>query len=371
MSYNVPEDTLANILGIPFAMSEGNMAIVDVNAPGSGSLGGESTAPDGTFANPYRSIQAAVDDTPAPNLGDLKTLTRVIVIFPGLYDENVTVSQKNIMVFLTVGQVILSGSLPIGPVPPADQRYLIYAVEDSPVPSASLSIMPIDNYPNYIGSTNRFWISGNIIIGGDAGDPLASQRSVELRDVKANALTYGTGAGSVGDPSYVPKLEGIISISLNHCEFDAGMNLPDDIVQYRLILERLKSKVVDVPAGAGSVGSTSSSVRLIDCEITEHVACPEATWDICRNTTIGDSTQAYAVSEMWTYGRISNSYFGNGLTIHDSGIPLDGLFADTNIYGQITASANVMRLDPSTNYYVNNNAMIGAGVRTLIHDEAV
>ncbi len=371
MSYNATETLLGNILGTPFAMSEGNMAIVDVNAPGTGSVGGEPSAPDGTWANPYRSIQAAVDATPVPNPGDLKTLFRTILIFPGLYDENVVITQPNLMALLTIGEVFLSGSLPIGPVPPEDVRHLIYNVDETPVPFASLSILPLDGYPSFRGG-NRFWVTGDIILAGDAGDPVGSDRGLSFRHVRATNIGYAEGTGSIGDPGYLPRFEGEIGIQMERCQLEEGMYLPDDLVKYSIIWERVQAQKLKAPSGPGSVGSTNSSLRLIRCKIVEQVDCPEAVWELCQDTEIGDSGQPYSPSEMWNYGLISNSSFGNGLTVHDTA-PSQGRFTNTNIKGTVLAGAGMLRLDPVTNWYVNNNGVggVGVGVRTLIHDETI
>jgi hypothetical protein len=373
MSYNVTETLLGNILGTPFAMSEGNMAIVDINAPGSGSLGGEASAPDGTWVNPFRSIQAAVDATPVPNLGDPKTLFRTILIFPGIYDENVIITQPNIMALLTIGQVFLSGSFPAGPVPPADIRHLVYNVDVIPVPFASLSILPLDGYPRTRGGQDQFWITGSIVLAGDAGDPFNSDRGLALKHVRAKSVVYASGAGSVGDPNYYPRLEGKISVQMERCTLEEGMVLPDDIVRYRIIWERVQAQALGVLSGPGSIGGTDSSISLIRCHIEERVVCPEAKWDLCQDTEIGDSGQPYPPSEMWNYGLISNSSFGNGLTVHDTVPDSRGRFTNTNIKGTVSAGAGMLRLDPVTNWYVNANGVggVGAGVRTLIHDETI
>lgn len=374
MSYNVTETLLGNILGTPFAMSEGNMAIVDINAPGTGSVGGEDSAPDGTWANPYRSIQAAVDATPTPTV-DPATWLRIIIIFSGTYDEHVVVTQPNIMVFLTLGQVVLSGSVPVGPVPPVDQRFLVWSIDAAPPVgiSPSLSVLPLDDYPSFRGSANRFWVTGNIVMGGDAGDPINSERSLTLKHVRAGSVTWSEGAGSVGDPGYIPRLEGKINVQMERCNVEGWVSLPDDIVRYTLILEDVEAQKLDVKAGPGSVGASDSVIRLMRCRIHEDVHCPEATWALCQDTEIGDSgSVGISDSEMWDYGHIENSTFYNGLTIHDTTPPFEGRFTDSIIYGTITAGAGMLRLDPVTNYYINTiPATVGAGVRTLIHDETI
>jgi len=314
-----------------------------------------------------------VDATPAPNLGDAKTLFRTILIFPGLYDENVVITQPNIMALLTIGEVFLSGSLPLGPVPPADIRHLIYNVDVTPVPFASLAILPLDGYPSFLGGGNRFWVTGNIVLAGDAGDPLNSERGLDFKHVRTRGVIYASGTGSVGDPNYLPRLEGKINVQMDRCYLEDGMSLPDDIVHYRIIWERVWAPVLGVLSGPGSVGGTNSSIRFIRCRISERVICPEAKWDLCQDTEIGDPGQPYAPSEMWNYGLISNSSFGNGIIIHDTVPDGQGRFVNTDIHDTVSAGAGMLRLDPVTNWYVNNNGVggVGLGVRTLIHDETI
>lgn len=376
MSYNVPDALLANLLGVPFSASRGNMAIVDQAAPPLGSVGEGSVGeggPDGTLSNPYRTIQEAIDATPTPVFGDVTTWIRQIVVFPGVYDENLVITQPNIMTIYTLGFVIVSGSIPVGPIAPADYRYLVYNVTDSPVPAASLTIVPLDTYPGYRSGAERFWISRNIVLGGDAGDPVNSERALVLRHVRANAINYSSGSGSVGDPDYVPKLEGKIGAHMQQCTLDDGMKLPDDLVRYQIIWEDVRARILEVGAGPGSVGGdTDSNLKLIRCAVAEHVICPEARWDLCQDTEIGEfGSVGVADSEMWSYDRVENSTFYNGLTIHSASLPY-GAFVNSIVYDHVTASANVFRLDPITNWYINDiGTTVAAGVRKLIHDETI
>lgn len=193
MSYNVPQPLL-DILqsgAIPT-----NFKVVNNNPGGEG----PGSTPDGSWANPYLTIQDAMDSMTAPNPGDPSTWYEFLWIMGGDYPEDVTITQAKIISIFTLGIVRIgdqSGGV-------NDLTWNMVAPVGVP---AVLSVLPMP----LVASTNVsfFEVTGDFIIDGDS-----SSRSISLQNTKVTGSLKGKDAELPG------AWTGTIILSTLNCTFD-------------------------------------------------------------------------------------------------------------------------------------------------------
>ena len=171
MSYNVPQAMLDMLQSgaIP-----ANIKVVSNDPAGGAGAGGVG---DGTWANPYRTIQAAVDSMVAPT-EDPTTWFDQIWIMAGTYNETVTITRSKYMAIYTLGPVRIG--IPDTP-GPGEPKNLVWDKEVSAFQGFLIVLpMPMAASPDF----TLLEITGDIIIKGSEDDT----RVLWLQNTKAEIL---------------------------------------------------------------------------------------------------------------------------------------------------------------------------------------
>jgi len=173
MSYNIPQSLLDMLQSgaLPSAIK------VVSNDPAGGAGAGEPA--DGTWANPYRTIQAAVDAMAPVDGADQNTWFEQIWIMSGIYNEDVTITKSKIMLFYTVGAArIGEQGDPKSVTWDKDAPTQITGAPPGNYVPASLIVLPMPQ----VGNTEitLFDISGDVIIDGDPVDRFCWFRNTNI-----------------------------------------------------------------------------------------------------------------------------------------------------------------------------------------------
>lgn len=172
MSYNVPQGLLDMLQSGAIPAS---IKVVSNDPAGGAGAGGTE---DGTWANPYRTIQAAVDAMTAPNPLDPTTWFEQLWIMAGTYNEEVTITRSKYMAIYTLGPVRIG--IPADP-GPGEPKNLIWDKEVSASPGFLLTMpMPMASSPDF----TLLEVTGDIIIKGSTEDT----RTLWLQSTKAEIL---------------------------------------------------------------------------------------------------------------------------------------------------------------------------------------
>ena len=176
MSYNIPQAVLDMLQS--GALPSGIKVVSNAPAGGAGGGGAE----DGTWANPYRTIQAAVDTMVAPT-GDPATWTDQIWIMSGRYEETVTFIRSKLMFIYTLGAVEIT--------PPTLPDAIIWDKEPDSGPPAFLMFLP--GNPVGVSEVPALNLQGGFQITGDSND-----RFVLFRNCGITGDLYGEDPEGAG-----------------------------------------------------------------------------------------------------------------------------------------------------------------------------
>ena len=271
--------------------------------------------PDGSIANPYTTIQSALDSIPTPTNIDFAGLRKVwnIVISPDTYDEHLTVD-------ITRKKVVLAswGNWNLGTFDavnwlPSGERKNINIVGDETYSDGVRNGLTIMSY-NSVGqrySTNQSYQGGCRITGSIVLD-LSGNGSLEL-DFQAEVF------GTDGKSLYVKD----------------GALAPNPITQLYLYNGRWRG---EINAGEACNFQHAENVRFDGLVITPNYSLIKS----CRFSSGGGMVVASATNGGLFPQGIIDTYFAQG--------------------SSFTGPANSMRVNGNTNWHLKNPAPIAISV---------
>lgn len=187
----------------------------------------------GTYAEPFTTIQAAINTIPAPTSAAEEQRRWVILIAPGDYPENLTIGPARSVALLGLGPWSLGlGDLPFhgSSVPFGIQWNLDQAAEFSAQrPSLYLgTVMDPDGFSTHVDNATGCRITGNLAI---ASTPTFTTSELHLRGVWINGQLVSTSAGATNCDWHRCRVDGVVNGStllLNYadsCRFDGALTL--------------------------------------------------------------------------------------------------------------------------------------------------
>lgn len=310
MAYNIPEAVRQAIMaqsGNPFM---GSSSVIFVNNSDT-----NTGTPNGTWAHPYRTIQAAVDSLPTwPALPFDGTF---IWINAGNYDEAVTITKGGSIVMVPLGAVVLGTGLPIGLVgnvwtwPPNNHfRSLTYY----PPNPTGLFVSSLTLAPAVGGGIARGWfVSGDIILRVRQGvTPQAGLAGFNATGL----LLRGTIDATLSTLTTVPLVVDVRDSDLGtfrDTEYDWSVNL--GTTAYNLLLTAVRTEQTGGVRAYGPYGAGLADFKFADCQIDGSLALPYSRFGMVRDTAIRGLSPSAPLrasllqnSEVW-----SNVSLGGGI----------------------------------------------------------
>lgn len=330
MSYNIPQGLLSMLQSgaLPSAIK------VVSNNPAGGAGAGE--AEDGTWANPYRTIQAAIKAMSPPNPVDPNTWIEQVWIIGGTYEENVVIDQAKIIAFYTMGFVRLG--IPEG-FPGANARSLIWDMPVVEIPTNPVfAVFPMPMVDN--ANICDFEITGDLILTGES-----TARGMILQNTQIDGSVKGADVELPG------AWTGEVSLTAYQSRFrgpDAGVGGPSiafaDGTDYLIRLERSR---VEHGIFCETGPETPGTLQLLDTDVGLGEFTPAgdpkveaSVWLPGGNTTV-DRSQFEDDVTLRQLTSIRGT-FGAALTARDVFDIIDsvvvGAFTSTNEVGNIRRS---------------------------------
>jgi len=308
MSYNIPAELADLITGAP----NEQMKVV---APGPAPAG--TPEANGSWVAPFRTITEAIAALPVYDAGDPTTWIQTLWVYPGIYDESITISTAGVFNIYTLGTVFLGDPSSIGG-PGGDITFNVPNGSAPPINQSTLNIRSYGTPGPHLGGTSfsGMFIAGNITFTGEPAWPPAPGADYGRKLTLAESVVFGS---IVGDTAPLGK----VILNLVNAGLQGDILLPHVDTPYEIYIATggfLSNYTSDIICAAPYEANRNlpgwSTLSVFDSRMLINSIDAPAAGGVVLNNAIIYAKDFISIGEM---AQIITSSLGGDVTINEDG----------------------------------------------------